>query len=103
MRFKTIPEAKNWLDEAKYEDKHSDALLSSKTTVNEWFEFWLENLVSDLAPNTIRNYRERYTRDVRPVIGDLRLSDVKPMETAWSFKRSNDNGSVCSRFRGIYV
>ena len=40
--FPTIPEAKNWLDEAKYEDKHSDALLSSKTTVNEWFEFWLD-------------------------------------------------------------
>lgn len=87
MRFKTIPEAKNWLDEAKYEDKHSDALLSSKTTVNEWFEFWLENLVSDLAPNTIRNYRDRYTRDVRPVIGDLRLSDVKPMHSQMIFKR----------------
>ncbi len=101
-RFKTLPEAKNWLDEARHEDKHSDALLSSGTTVDEWFEFWLENLVSDLAPNTIRNYRERYTKDAQPIIGGLRLTDVKPMHSQMIFKRMEANYAG-STMRQTYI
>lgn len=33
-------------------------------TVDEWFDYWMENLICDLAPNTKRNYRERYTRNI---------------------------------------
>ena len=101
-RFKTFPEAKNWLDEARYKDKHSDALLSSGTTVDEWFEFWLENLVSDLAPNTIRNYRERYTKDAQPIIGGLRLTEVKPMHSQMIFKRMEANYAG-STMRQTYI
>ena len=31
-------------------------------TVDAWFAFWINNLMADLAPNTGRNYRERYNR-----------------------------------------
>ena len=48
-------------------------------TVDAWFEFWINNLIADLAPNTKRNYRERYQRNIQPVIGTMRLCDVKPM------------------------
>ena len=48
-------------------------------TVTEWFEFWISHIVGDLAPNTKRNYRERYKYNVKPVIGKMRLTDVKPM------------------------
>lgn len=77
--FQNLPEARNWLEEAKYTDKHADILAGSSTTVNEWFNFWIENIVGDLAPNTLRNYRERYSRNIQPVIGKMMLSDVKPM------------------------
>ena len=81
--FHTIPEARNWIDESKngYEcnDEQSDAFISTSITVDEWFEFWIENIVGDLAPNTIRNYRERYTRNIKPVIGKMFIEDVKPM------------------------
>ena len=85
--FKTLPEARNWLDEARQADKEANALLSPEITVDKWFEFWIKNLVADLAPNTLRNYRERYTRDARPVIGGLRLSDVKPMHAQMILKQ----------------
>ena len=50
--FKTLPEARNWLEEAKYRDKHSSTFIpTGDLTVDEWFNFWLENLVSDLSPN----------------------------------------------------
>lgn len=48
-------------------------------TVDTWFEFWINNIVGDLAPNTKRNYRERYRHNIQPVIGKMRLTDVKPM------------------------
>lgn len=77
--FDTLPEARNWLADAQYEDKHGVSTTSSEMTVDAWFEFWITNLIADLAPNTRRNYRERYKHNIQPVIGNMRLCDVKPM------------------------
>lgn len=77
--FQTIPEARNWIEQAKYADKHEDVFCPSDTTVDAWFSFWVENIVGDLAPNTLRNYRERYKQNIQPIIGKMLLSDVKPM------------------------
>ena len=76
--FDTLPEARNWLADAQYEDKHDVHNPSSEMTVDAWFEFWITNLIADLAPNTKRNYRERYKRNIQPVIGNMRMCDVKP-------------------------
>ena len=77
--FQAIPEARNWIEQAKYADKHEDVFVPSDTTVDAWFSFWIENIVGDLAPNTLRNYRERYKQNIQPIIGKMLLSDVKPM------------------------
>ena len=73
--FDTLPEARNWLADAQYEDKHDVHNPSSEMTVDAWFEFWITNLIADLAPNTKRNYRERYKRNIQPVIGNMRMCD----------------------------
>lgn len=39
----------------------------------------MDNLICGLAPNTRRNYRERYGQNIQPVIGSMLVSDVKPM------------------------
>ena len=77
--FQTIPEARNWIEQAKYADKHKGVFYPSDTTVDAWFSCWIENIVGDLAPNTLRNYRERYKQNIQPIIGTMFLSDVKPM------------------------
>ena len=77
--FLTLPEAKNWLADMQYEDKHDIYNPSSEMTVDAWFEFWITNLIADLSPNTRRNYRERYEYNIPPVIGTMQLGDVKPM------------------------
>lgn len=74
--FSSIPEARNWLDEARYADKH-DVFIPSDMTVDDWFNYWITNIVGDLAPNTRRNYKERYEHNIQPVIGRIKLSDVK--------------------------
>ena len=77
--FQTIPEARNWIEQEKYADKHEDVFVPSDTTVDAWFSFWIENIVGDLAPNTLRNYRERYVHNIQPVMGKMMIANVKPM------------------------
>ncbi len=77
--FSTVQEARNWLDDARYADKHDNLFVPSDMTVDSWFEYWINHIVGDLAPNTRRNYRERYFRNIQSVIGNMRLADVKPL------------------------
>ena len=77
--FATLPDARNWLEDARYQDKHGKPITSPDMTVDEWFEFWQAELLQGLSPNTKRNYRDRYVHNIKPVMGDMRLVDVKPM------------------------
>ncbi len=40
-------------------------------------KFWSEPIIAGLAPNTLRNYRDRYIHNIQPVIGSMLLADVK--------------------------
>ena len=51
--FQTVPEARNWIADAKYADAHAEVFVGTDITVDEWFDFWIENIVGDLAPNTL--------------------------------------------------
>lgn len=54
-------------------------VTSPDMTVDKWFTYWIDNIVCDLAPNTKRNYQERYKWNIQPVIGTMCIADVKPM------------------------
>ncbi len=101
--FKTVPEARNWLEEAKYRDKHGAIFTpAQEMTVDEWFQFWIQNLVCDLAPNTRRNYSERYGHNIQPVIGTMMLTDVKPMHCKMVLNRM-DEKYAGSTIRQCYI
>ena len=85
--FRTIPEARNWIEQAKYADKHENIFVPPDMTVDVWFEFWIAHIVGDLAPNTRRNYRERYEYNVKPLIDGMQLADVKPMHCKMVFNQ----------------
>lgn len=99
--FSAIPEARNWLDEARYADKH-DVFIPSDMTVDDWFNYWITNIVGDLAPNTRRNYKERYEHNIQPVIGKLKLSDVKPLHCKMVLN-SMDENYAGSTIRQAYI
>lgn len=100
--FDTLPEARNWLADIQYEDKHGIVPTNADMTVNDWFEYWMENLVCDLAPNTRRNYRERYKKNIQPVIGPMKISDVKPMHCKVILNRM-DTDYAGSTIRQTYI
>ena len=77
--FRRSPKLATGLKNAKYADAHEDVFVATDTTVDQWFDFWIENIVGDLAPNTLRNYRERYVHNIQPVMGKMMIANVKPM------------------------
>ena len=78
--FQNLRDAKNWQKEQLYHQLYPSVKPKPvPMTVNAWETFWRENLLTGLAANTIRNYRERYEKNVKPILGDMLLTDVKPM------------------------
>lgn len=80
--FKTLPEAKNWRQEQLYLRLHpeSQTVVSPNMTVDAWFNQWVKDVVGNRAPNTVRNYRERYEHNIQPFIGSMLLRDVKQID-----------------------
>ena len=84
-------------------------VLSSRTTVDEWFKYCQDTLWANLAPNTKRNRRERFDINIKPVIGDLSLEDVKPLHCVTILndmeKPYNNQGKVYagSTIRQTYI
>ena len=68
-----------WQADSQYQDRHSSIAVPVNMTVDTWFDYWIQNIVGDLAPNMLRNYRERYKFNIQPIIGRMQLTDVKPM------------------------
>ena len=79
--FQNLKDARNWQREQQYQQTYAGAQRDTppQMTVNEWFDFWQTNLLTGLAPNTRRNYRERYERNAKALLGELLLTEVKPM------------------------
>ena len=83
--FHTLAEAKNFLAEARYQEREKEVSSSAAMSVDDWFNFWTENLVCNRSHNTVRNYRERYYHNIQPIIGKMRMIDVKPMHCQMIF------------------
>lgn len=66
--------------DAVFQDEHGGIDASGDMTVTAWFEYWIENIKGDsIRPNTVRNYKERFQHNIKKCIGNMLLSDVKPM------------------------
>lgn len=101
-RFQTAVEARNWLEKMRYEDKYGSGGVKKDLTVDEWFTTWHTDIIKDLAPNTRRNYEERYRNNIQPVIGKMKLCDVKPMHCI-RILNSMDDTYAGSTIRQTYI
>lgn len=78
--FTKVSEAKKWLAEAKYDDEHGNFGNATQMTVDTWYEYWITEIKEKTTRfNTVRNYKDRYIHNIKPVIGNMIISDVKPM------------------------
>jgi len=59
---------KNLREEARYADKHDSLSIVSEITIDQWFDYWIENIFGDHALNMRRNYGKRYIHSIQPYI-----------------------------------
>lgn len=93
--FILVQDARKWLAEARLEDEREDVgAVSWGMTVDSWFDFWIVNIKEKtVRPNTVRNYRDRYTRNIQKHLGKMLINDVKPMHCQMVLNRMADDYS----------
>ena len=91
-RSKKLQEVRQWLAEATYIDAHSDLEQAANMLVDAWFEYWIGIKKQTVRPNTVRNYTERYQHNIREVIGNKLLTDVKPVHCQKIFSNMAEEG-----------
>ena len=75
-RSKKHQEVKQWLTDATYIDQHSDLDQATDMLVDAWFDYWIGIKKQTVRPNTVRNYSERYERNIKGVIGNKLLQKI---------------------------
>ncbi len=91
-RFKKLQECRQWLADASYIDEHSNIAQANDMMTDAWFDYFIEIKKKTVRPNTVRNYTERYERNIKPVIGKMLLSDIKPLHCQKIFLNMADEG-----------
>lgn len=91
-RFKKLQECRQWLADASYIDEHSNIAQANDMMTDAWFEYFIEIKKKTVRPNTVRNYTERYEANIKPVIGKMLLSDIKPLHCQKIFLDMADEG-----------
>ena len=66
-RFKKLQECRAWIADATYVDEHSDISMPSDMLVDQWFDYWIGIKKKTVRSNTVRNYTERYIKNIKPV------------------------------------
>ena len=91
-KSKKLQEVRQWLADATYIDQHSDLDQATDMLVDAWFDYWIGIKKQTVRPNTVRNYSERYERNIKGVIGNKLLTDVKPIHCQKIFSDMADEG-----------
>lgn len=91
-RFKKLQECRQWMADASYIDEHSNIAQASDMMVDAWFNYWIDIKKKTVRPNSVRNYSERYEANIKPVIGKMLLSDIKPLHCQKIFLNMADEG-----------
>lgn len=91
-RFKKLQECRQWIADASYIDEHSNLAQANDMMVDAWFEYFIGIKKKTVRPNTVRNYTERYEANIKPVIGKMLLTDVKPLHCQKIFLDMAEDG-----------
>lgn len=91
-RSKKLQEVRQWIADATYIDGHSDLDQATDMLVDAWFDYWISIKKKTVRPNTVRNYSERYERNIKGVIGNKLLTEVKPIHCQKIFSDMAEKG-----------
>lgn len=80
----------------KFEEKilNGDCVAAEKTTLKEFTDRWLEEYApQNLQPGTIEDYKDELDSKLLPLIGDMKLSEIKPVKLNSIFAAMTKDGA----------
>ncbi|MEE3467204.1 MAG: tyrosine-type recombinase/integrase [Eubacterium sp.] len=93
--FNKLTEAKAWLLDFSYEKEHYGVLVNPDMTVDEWFEYWMNEIKGNtLKFNTLMSYRARFFNRISPIIGSQSVSKVLPINCQQVINYAQSQGDV---------
>ena len=102
--FNELNDAKDWLLEAKHAEKHGCIATPNDLDVNSWFSCWLSEIKGEkIRYGTRRAYTDRYNHRIKPIIGEMVLSDVKPIHCQMVLNNAEDSGDTSGSVRKLRV
>lgn len=78
--FRDLNDCKQWLKEEIEHKENGNLDIPSQITVDAWFGYWIDIKTRTVRENTVRNYKDRYKKNIQPLIGNKRLRDVNSID-----------------------
>ena len=75
--FDNLPSARMWLSERQL-NADKPMLFNETMTLNEWYEYWIENIkLTTVKLGTYQSYERIYDNRIRDTLGHRRLQEIK--------------------------
>ena len=91
-RSKKLQKVRQWIADAIYIDQYSDLDQATDMLVDAWFDYWIGIKKQTVRSSTVRNYSERYERNIKGIIGNKLLTDAKPIHCQRIFSNMAEEG-----------
>lgn len=79
--FNKLIDCRQWLAEELFRRDNCSIEAYSRMTLETWYDYWLNEIKGDsIRRNTIRNYNERWKRNINPYLGKKLLCDITPLD-----------------------
>lgn len=72
-------------------------LEPSKMTVRQYLQHWLERIRPNVAPNTFRRYEELTMKNIAPLLGNVILAKLTPMQISGAYAKAVTAGRCDGR------
>lgn len=93
--FETLDAAEKWIIETKAKDNRENT-FSPLMSLNAWFIFLCENLLTDIRTNTLLSYKSKYKTWIGPILGALSMCDIKPYHCTSVLNKMKEAGRKAS-------
>src|SRR4030043_1475445 len=75
---KTQSEARSWLRTTINQVDNGITFLGAQMELGKYLEQWLVTVKTSVRPKTYEQYKQKVTNHVVPILGHIKLKDVRP-------------------------
>jgi integrase len=100
----SIKDAKKRLTEKLGEKDTGKLIKASRITLNEYLDKWLDEAVkSRVRPNSLHHYKMRMKFQVRPYLGQYKLSAITPMHVQSLMTKLHQQGIASTTIKKVHA